>query len=233
MIRSAAARVMSIGFSTTTCLPAVSAATAISACKPLGVQTVTASRSSRRRSASTSAVASGTPNLSASAAAFASSRSAIAINSTPSRPVRAWACTAPITPAPITANRSLSFVLICGLLFCRSAGSNGAYALGRRHPDNTWSLCAPCWFRRWTNAIGCHLLPSRIDRRHGAAIPVPGRSSCGSPDGQAARPNERGPRQAPTADGPQRVRSPRLAMPGWSGSANRSLIRKHRRNPSR
>ena len=47
MIRSAAASETSIGFSTTTCLPASSAATARSACRPLGVQIVTASMSSR------------------------------------------------------------------------------------------------------------------------------------------------------------------------------------------
>ena len=56
MIRSAAARVMSIGFSTTTCLPASRAATAPSACTPLGVQMVTASTSSRRSTASRSVV---------------------------------------------------------------------------------------------------------------------------------------------------------------------------------
>ena len=56
MIRSAAASVMSIGFSTTTCLPASRAATAPSACTPLGVQIVTASTSSRRSTASRSVV---------------------------------------------------------------------------------------------------------------------------------------------------------------------------------
>src|SRR6478752_3483365 len=59
MMRSAAARVMSIGFSTTTCFPASRAATAPSACTPLGVQIVTASMSSRRSTASRSVVACG------------------------------------------------------------------------------------------------------------------------------------------------------------------------------
>ena len=73
MIRSAAARVMSIGFSTTTCLPASRAATAPSACTPLGVQMVTASMSSRRSIASRSVVASA-PYRSASSCAVAGSR---------------------------------------------------------------------------------------------------------------------------------------------------------------
>ena len=73
MIRSAAGRVMSIGFSTTTCLPASRAATAPSACTPLGVQMVTASMSSRRSTASRSVVAS-VPYRSASSCALAGSR---------------------------------------------------------------------------------------------------------------------------------------------------------------
>ena len=57
---------MSIGFSTTTCLPASSAATAPSACTPLGVQMVTASMSSRRSTASRSVVGTRAPYRAAS-----------------------------------------------------------------------------------------------------------------------------------------------------------------------
>ena len=74
MIRSAAARVMSIGFSTTTCLPASRAATAPSACTPLGVQMVTASMSSRPQDRVQVGGGLGRRTRSASACALAGSR---------------------------------------------------------------------------------------------------------------------------------------------------------------
>ena len=104
MIRSAAASVMSIGFSTTTCLPASRAATAPSACTPLGVQIVTASTSSRRSTASRS-VADSAPYRAASSCALAGSRSTTATSSaTSGSSASASAWTLPITPAPTRAN---------------------------------------------------------------------------------------------------------------------------------
>ena len=107
-MRSAAGNVMSIGFSTTTCFPASRAATARSACKPLGVQIVTASMSSRARSSAMSSVDLSTPYLAAILAAFSGSVSAIATSSAVSlMATRHRQCTSPMTPAPMTANLTL------------------------------------------------------------------------------------------------------------------------------
>src|SRR5450631_55695 len=101
--RCAASKEMSSGFSTTTCLLAFSAATAMSACWPLGVQRATASMSGRDR-ASNRSVSARAWWRSASACACSSWTSTTTPTSACGRSAMVWACRSPIVPAPTTAN---------------------------------------------------------------------------------------------------------------------------------
>ena len=103
--RLAASRVMSSGFSMMTCLPASSAATAPSACSPLGVAIVTTS-TSERSSTSSMEFAASAPCCVASSCARSGTTSATTANSALGcSDWMVWAWVRPITPAPITANR--------------------------------------------------------------------------------------------------------------------------------
>jgi hypothetical protein len=75
-IASASATVLASGFSHSTCLPASSAATAISACDEPGVTMSTRSTSSRSTTARQSVAGSAQPNRSADAAVVPASRPA-------------------------------------------------------------------------------------------------------------------------------------------------------------
>ena len=99
MSRSAAARVTSIGFSTTRCLPALAARVPTSACRPLGTQTHTTSTSARASSASRPGSAA-QPRAAAKAAAAPAATSVTATSRAPGRVAIASACMAAITPVP-------------------------------------------------------------------------------------------------------------------------------------
>src|SRR5262252_8630372 len=103
MSRSAAARVVSIGFSMTRCLPAAAACVPTSAWRPLGTHTDTTSISARARSADRSASAA-QPCISAKARALSGTTSVTATSRAAGSIAIASACIAAITPAPTIPN---------------------------------------------------------------------------------------------------------------------------------
>ncbi len=105
MIFAIRGSVISIGFSTIRCLPALAAATAGSACAPLGVQIETMSTSLLETASSTSAVHSA-PQLLASSRPVASVRLLTTATRAPGMWLMASTWTSAMLPAPMMAKLS-------------------------------------------------------------------------------------------------------------------------------
>src|SRR3954453_3916660 len=129
-IARASSTVFASGFSHSTCLPASSAAIAISACVSPGVHTSTRSTSSRAPSALQSVSTEAQPSRSAAAPAASALRPPRAAMSTwygrsKKRPAvrHAWECAAPMNAYPIIPTPSLGLSVLIPLLSPRSPTS--------------------------------------------------------------------------------------------------------------
>ncbi len=143
-IASASATVFASGFSQSTCLPASSAAIAISACVSPGVTMSTTSMSSRAITSRQSVAVSAQPHLRAFAATPAASRPTTTVisgsrgrskNRGATR--QPWECAAPMKPWPIMATRSRS---VNAVLLYQSGCGAGRPAIAGRTPRGYCSV---------------------------------------------------------------------------------------------